>query len=123
MACIALSTYEAEIIAMNDATKALVGALRTIVELGLPKETAILVGDNQASLGMAHGVAKSARSKHIDIRHFYVQEQCENKIITTQYIASADNRADLNSKPHANVAYFNRLRDSLHVMDPARFRA
>jgi hypothetical protein len=120
MSCIALSTYEAEIIAMSDSSKAIVGASQVTVELGDPQQTALLIGDNNASLNTAHGVLKNARSKHIDVRYLYFQQLCDQSILNTKWIPSKDNRADLNSKPHANISYFRRLRDSLHVIDPAR---
>ena len=70
----------------------------------------------------AHGVQRRARSKHIDVRYMYVQEQVSAKKIDTFWVNGTENRADLNTKPLANVTYFNRLRDSLHVMDSARFK-
>ena len=69
-------------------------------EIGFPftQATTICV-DNQAVIFLAINPAVERRTKHIDIRHHYIHEQVETKIIDLYYIAREENPANLFTKP------------------------
>ena len=69
-------------------------------EIGFPftQATTICV-DNQAAIFLAINPAVERRMKHIDIRHHYIHEQVETKVIDLYHIAGEENPADLFTKP------------------------
>ena len=58
-----------------------------------------LCGYNQAAIFLAINPAVEQRTKHIDIRHHYIREQVETKVIDLYHIAGEENPADLFTKP------------------------
>ena len=68
-------------------------------EIGFPIEDPIpLCSDNQAAIFLMINPAVEHRTKHIDIRHHYIREQYEEKVIEPFHIAGEENPADLFTK-------------------------
>ena len=57
--------------------------------------------------------------KHIDRRHFYVRETVEEGLIRVPYVATADNMADLFTKPLPARVFFP-MRDRIMNYMPLR---
>jgi hypothetical protein len=96
---IATSTAEAELISANSAAKEelwLVSLLRTF---NLFIKTPVLFEDNQATIKMAENTTSSPRAKHIDIQYKWLNELVATNRIKLVYIPSADNTADVFTKP------------------------
>ena len=47
---------------------------------------------------MGENIAISDRTKHIDVRHKFVNEMVDNKIIKIEFVRTAENDADLFTK-------------------------
>ena len=78
-------------------------------EIGYPIQESIpLCLDNQAAIFLMVNPAVEHRTKHIDIRHHFIREQYENKVIEPFHIAGIDNPADLFTKslPAVKVEQF-----------------
>jgi hypothetical protein len=76
----ALSTTEAKIIAASEGAKELVWLKRLLSEL-LPdfvRETPVLYTDNASAIKLTKNPEYHKRSKHIEVRHFYVRERYLN---------------------------------------------
>ena len=70
------------------------------VEIGFPFTQATMICvDNQAAIFLAINPTVEQRTKHIDIRHHYIHEQVETKVIDLYHIAGEENPADLFTKP------------------------
>ena len=54
--------------------------------------------DNQAAIFLTINPAVEHRTKHINIRHHYIQEQYEEKVVEPFHIAGEENPADLFTK-------------------------
>ena len=68
-------------------------------EIGFPIEGPIpLCLDNQAAIFLTINPAVERRMKHIDIRHHYIREQYEEKVIEPFHVAGEENPADLFTK-------------------------
>ena len=73
-------------------------------EIGFPfTQATTICADNQAVIFLAINPAVERRTKHIDIRHHYICEQVETKVIDLYHIAGEENPADLFTKPLAVV--------------------
>ena len=68
-------------------------------EIGFPIEGPIpLCSDNQAVIFLTINPAVERRTKHINIRHHYIWEQYEEKVVEPFHIAGEENPADLFTK-------------------------
>ena len=53
-----------------------------------------LFTDNQGAMCLANNPVSHSRAKHIDLRHHFVREAIQDKIIWVQYIPTSDMTAD-----------------------------
>ena len=83
-----------------------------ITNIKLPVE---IREDNQACIKTATSEILSNRTKHIDVRYFYVREQIQKKLQTLKYIRSEDNPADLFTK-NLPRDQFIRLREAIGIV-------
>lgn len=97
---VALSTMEAEYMAVSNATRESLWIRELLTEIGLPPRgpTTIHV-DNQAAIKFSENSQFHARSKHIDIRHHFIREHIASNEVSVQYCATDDNIADIFTKP------------------------
>ena len=116
---VAQSSTEAEFVAASEAGKSIL-YLRTILEqIGLEQERAtILYEDNQGALLMAQAGRPTKRTKHIDIRHFALQQWVENDIIDFQRIATSDNSADALTKATPRTLFYRHMNHIMGKMIP-----
>ena len=96
---VALSTMEAEYMALTEATKELKWIKTFLAELGCNGQSTDstptdLYSDNQSAIALAKNPVSHARAKHIDIRHHFVREAIQDQIIWVQYIPTAEMTAD-----------------------------
>ena len=97
---VALSSCEAEYMAISHATQELLFIKMLCKDFGIEIETPINVyGDNQGSMDMIRNPSSNERSKHIDIRHHFVREKYSSGLINVTYKDTNENIADLFTKP------------------------
>lgn len=97
--CVALSTAEAEYVALSAAAQECLWLRQLEVELGCPPEGPTLIfEDNQSTIAMAKNPQFHGRAKHIDIRHHFVREQVANGTIKLDYCSTKDMIADIMTK-------------------------
>ena len=97
---VALSTAEAEYIALCSATQETVWLRRLLMDLNLnPCNATTLMEDNQSAIAIARNPVAHTRTKHIDIRYHYVREAVQEGTIDICYCPSADMIADILTKP------------------------
>ena len=97
---IALSTMEAKYMAASLATREAIWLRQIYDELSSPivDPTTIFI-DNQSAIDFLKNFGFHARSKHIDIQHHFVREKVNSNEIKVLHCASADNLADIFTKP------------------------
>ena len=96
---VALSTAEAEYVALTHATKEAVWLRNYLHEVWrMPLEPTTLYSDNQSAIAMAKDDRFHARTKHIDIRYHYIREIIDSGAVTIGYCPTADMIADLFTK-------------------------
>ena len=97
---VALSSTEAEYMALTHATKEAIWLKMFLAELGMVlKSPLVLYEDNQSSVQLAKHPIHHARTKHIDIRHHFVREKVENGEIDIQHLPTSLMPADALTKP------------------------
>ena len=95
---IALSSTEAEYMALSDCSRQVVWIITLLNEIGYDLEPIPIYGDNQGSIFMASNPITERRSKHIDIRYHYIREVIEKGLVKVRFIDGSDNPADLFTK-------------------------
>ena len=83
--------------ALTEATKELKWIRILLVELGYSNNDeppTDLFSDNQSAIALSHNPVSHARAKHIDIRHHFVREAIQDKVIWVQYIPTTEMTAD-----------------------------
>jgi hypothetical protein len=96
---VATSTTYAEIIALSDMCKQLVWILALLSQLSLPQCTVPVYEDNQPAIDSLMAHRNSQRTRHYDIRYFWVRELMdEQKIIDLRKIHTKENYADFWTK-------------------------
>ena len=113
---IALSSTEAEYMAMTQACKEAIWVRRLLTELATemtPYDTAApitIFADNQGSMALAKNPEFHSRTKHIGIQHHFIREKVNTQEVTLEYLPTGDMLADLLTKalPREKVERFRK---------------
>ena len=104
---VALSTAEAEYVALSSAAQECVWMRRLSAELGNPlRASTIVKEDNQSCIAMAKNPQYHERAKHIDIRHHFVRELVGDDTIKLEYCPTNEMVADILTKGLARERFF-----------------
>ncbi len=116
--CVALSTAEAEYIAMANAAQESVWLRQLMAELinSSDETPTLLYEDNQSAIAMSKKNQFHGRAKHIDIKHHFIREQVSNGTIMLEYCSTFDMLADILTKGLAREI-FCKLRDRSGVIE------
>jgi len=99
---IALSSCEAEYMAMTLATKEALWLSRFLMEIGCTGtdlDTVTVHADNQGAIALAKNPEHHARTKHIDVQYHFIREHIEANRIKLSYLSTHDMAADGLTKP------------------------
>jgi len=97
---VALSSCEAEYIATSFAVQEAIFLQQLLRDMtGLDKVPVHLKIDNQGAIELSKNPVHRQRSKHIDIKYHHVREHVQNGNVVLHYVPSADNIADMFTKP------------------------
>eukprot|EP00252_Welwitschia_mirabilis_P025929 TRINITY_DN8284_c0_g2_i1.p1 TRINITY_DN8284_c0_g2~~TRINITY_DN8284_c0_g2_i1.p1 ORF type:complete len:122 (-),score=23.98 TRINITY_DN8284_c0_g2_i1:45-386(-) len=94
----ALSTTEAEYIAMTEATKEMIWLRRLLDWFELKQHQYVIYCDSQSAIHLAKNVAYHAWTKHIDVRYHFIREALEEKKLDVHKIHTQANLADFLTK-------------------------
>jgi hypothetical protein len=97
---VATSTAQAELVALTEAAKEAIFLRRLLSEVGFPQQgPTTIFEDNQACIAMTVNPVHHQKSKHMDIKYFFVREKVESGELVAKYIKTEDQIADLLTKP------------------------
>jgi len=102
---VALSSTEAEYMALSDCSRQVVWMHTLMGELGYSLKPIPICGDNQGSIFIASNPVTEQRSKHIDIRYHYVREVISQKYARVFFINGDNNPADMFTKNLGSVKF------------------
>ena len=96
---VAHSSTEAEYMALSDATKEIKWLRQLLQDLGWQQNSATLLkSDNQGAIHLSKNPEYHKRTKHIDYRYHYIQQEQENGSIKIEYVATDKQPADMLTK-------------------------
>ncbi|PKI31537.1 hypothetical protein CRG98_048072 [Punica granatum] len=105
--CIALSTTEAEYIAVTECCKEMLWLQKFLQELSLKQERYVMYCDSQSAIHLCKNPTFYSRSKHIDIKFHWIRDVLESKLVKLDKVHTAENGTDMMTKPLA--------KEKLHV--------
>lgn len=104
---VALSSCEAEYMALASATTGVLWTLKLLREFGcvlrgsgagVQMPVPMLHCDNKSAIAMARNDALHTRSKHIDIRHHFIRDEIVRGTISLEWVPSESQLADILTK-------------------------
>ena len=113
---VALSSTEAEYMALSEATQKAVWLNAFLCELNeIFSDTAVKIyDDNQGSIALAQNPEYHKRTKHINVRYHFVREKVKDGQVILEYISTLDMLADFITKP-IPATQFRVLRGKLGI--------
>jgi hypothetical protein len=104
MACrmqghVTLSVTEAELAAATQCAQDMLFVMRVIESVGLKvKKPMILEVDNKGAKDLTHNWSVGGRTRHVNVREWFLRDLKEEGIITVKWISGDENSADLFTK-------------------------
>jgi hypothetical protein len=108
---VSLSSAEAELVALSDLCKHIIWIRSVLDELGITQDgPSTIYQDNKSTISMAlKGPSNGHRSRHINIRFFFVKEHIDSQQIKLVHIAGLRMLADILTKAEANGVTFDKM--------------
>jgi hypothetical protein len=107
---VALSSTEAEYMALSDATREILYVVQLLTEfVHLVRPVALNI-DNKGAGHIAENNVNNKLTKHIDVRYHFVREHIESGLVELFYVPTAFNIADIFTKA-LGADVFEKLRD------------
>lgn len=99
--CVALSSTEAEYIALSTAVSEAcwLGSLLLDFDLFLVVHPIVIFEDNQSTIKVAKNPENHKRLKHIDIKYHFIRDKVSEGIVKIDYLKTDDQVADMFTKP------------------------
>ena len=114
--CVALSTAEAEYVALSSAAQESVWLRQLTSDLGSPpKAQMTLFEDNQSAIAMSKNPQFHGRTKHVEIKHHFIREQVNEGNVKLEYCPSEEQTADMFTKGLSHEQ-FCRLRSKAGIV-------
>ena len=102
---VALSTCEAEYMALTDAVQEAKFLKQLCVDLNIVQVSYsdLVNGDNQGAINLAKNPMYHKRSKHIDVKYHFIRSEVQTGSIVLAYIPTDENVADIFTKSVSKV--------------------
>lgn len=102
----ALSSTEAEYMAMSDAGRELMWLCQILHEIHfLPQGPTVLHYDNTGSAALANNPVHHSRSKNIDLRYHFIRSLVKKNHVSLEYVKTKELLADILTKPLARINF------------------
>ena len=96
---VTLSVTEAELVAGTECAQDMMYTMRLLESIGLKvKKPMILQMDNKGAIDLCNNWSTSGRTRHVQIRYYWLRELKEAGVIEPKWIPSDQNPSDMNTK-------------------------
>ncbi|KAK2410077.1 putative mitochondrial protein [Trifolium repens] len=112
--CVALSTAEAEYVAAGSSCSQLVWMKQMLKEYDVEQDALTLYCDNMSAINISKNPVQHSKTKHIDIRHHYIRDLVESKIVVLEHIGTKEQIAEIFTKA-LDAVQFEKLRGKLGI--------
>jgi hypothetical protein len=111
---VSLSTAEAEYIIAGTSCSQLVWMKQMLKEYNVEQDVLTLYCDNLSAINTSKNPIQHSRTKHIDIRHHFIRDLVEEKVVTLEHIDTEEQLADIFTKA-LDAKQFENLRGKLGI--------
>lgn len=102
---VALSSTEAEYMALSEASKEAIYLKNVLSELIKYDSSVTVFNDNQSANKLSLNPVFHKRSKHIDVKHHFVREAISENLVNVEYLRTDEMTADILTKSLPNVKH------------------
>jgi hypothetical protein len=113
---VALSTAEVEYITAGACCAQILYMKQSLLDYGVVLDRVPLLCDNESAVKIANNLVQHSRTKHIDIRHHFLQDHVAKGDIVLCGVRIEEQLADIFTKL-LDENTFSRLRSELNVLD------
>jgi hypothetical protein len=113
---VTLSTAEAEYVAAGQCCAQLLWMRQTLMDFGYNLSKVPLLCDNESAIRLVDNSVEHSRTKHIDIRHYFLKDHQQRRDIDIYHISTENQLTDIFTKP-LDEKRFCRLHSELNVLD------
>ena len=87
----------------------------TLNDFGIKFKKVTLLCDNESAIKLTNNLIQHARTKHIDVYHYFIRDQQKGDICI-ESVGTKDQLADIFTKP-LDEKRFYKLRNELNILD------
>ena len=102
---VALSTTEAEYVALTEATKEALWLQGLVGELGIKQEQVQILCDSQSAIYLTKNQMFHEKTKHIDVKLHFLRDIISSGKVMVEKIHTDDNLADIITKPVTTIKF------------------
>jgi len=114
--CVALSTAEAEYVAVGACCAQVLWMGQTLQDFGCHFTKIPLLCDNKSAIKFANNPISHSRTKHIDTHHHFLRDHETKGDIEIRHVSTEKQLADIFTKP-LDESRFCALRSELNILD------
>jgi len=115
---VTLSSSEAEYVAISESVKEIKFIYYLLKDVGIEIDLPIIVKtDNIGAMFISQNASSGVRTRHIDTRYYFVQENLEDGIIKIEFVKSAENDSDIFTKNVSQEIYETHMKKFLDEYD------
>ena len=115
-ATVALSSTEAEYMSMCNCAQQILWIQSNFCKCHLTLDHSIMFGDDKGALHLVQNPVMEGRSKHIDIKYYFLRECVKNKSFLLDYVSTDQQEVDLMTK-NLTVQKFQENRLQLNLKE------
>ena len=107
-ATVALSSAEAEFIAVGELVKEIVFVVQILLSMGVAVQMPVVIFvDNMGAIFMSKNTSSGSRTRHMDVKWRYVNTMTEDGLIVLEFVRSEQQLADMETKNVSGEIYEN----------------
>lgn len=101
---VALSSTEAEFISASETIRSVIWVQQLLAEVGYDEKPTLFI-DNLAALNIIKNPTSHRRTKHIDVKYFFIRNHVEKGRVSVEYVPTEDQEADILTKPLSKTIF------------------
>ncbi|GJR76624.1 copia protein [Tanacetum coccineum] len=113
---LAISTTEAEYVSAGKACQQALWMKQALIDYDINLDNISVLCDNKGAIDLSKNPVLHSRTKHIEIRHYFLRDNVQKGSISNKKVSSEDNIADILTKSLKREP-FNLLRLGLGLME------
>ena len=111
---VSLSMAKAEYIAAGSCCTQLLWMKKLLHDYGIPQDTMCVFCDNTNAINLSKNPVQHSKSKHIEIRYYFIRDLVEDKFVCLEFIHTDNQKADIFTKP-LDGPWFESLRKTIGI--------